>query len=182
MTAIARRRTPAADEPTSAQVFKQYPRHRPDRAGLASARQAGGATRSVERDEAGLQASAQFGRIYTPPGWPESVLPPGAPDWEQSASSWLLDCCPADYRAYPVLRRHPVVLARFAADFVEGQIRSSRQALSQARASLNDYVEPQVLDSAADMLEAEEARLLRIRRGVALVEEALRGKIFIRKL
>ena len=75
-----------------------------------------------------------------------------------------------------------MVLARFAADFVEGQIRSSRQALSQARASLNDYVEPQVLDSAAQMLEAEEARLVRVRRSVALVEEALRGKIFIRKL
>lgn len=162
--------------------FQQYPRRRPDRAGVAASHQAGASTRSVTRDAAGLRASAQLGQIYVPPGWPEAVLPPGAPDWEASASSWLLDCCPADYRAYPVLRRHPVVLARFAADFIEGQIRSSRQALSQARASLNDYVEPQVLDSAADVLETEEARLVRVRRAVALVEEALRGKIFIRKL
>lgn len=182
MTAVAHRHASAADEGGSGQAFRQYPRRRPDRAGVTSAHQAGGVTRSVNRDEAGLRASAQTGQIYTPPGWPEAVLPPGAPDWEQSASSWLLDCCPADYRGYPVLRRHPVVLARFAADFVEGQIRSSRQALSQARASLNDYVEPQVLDSAAQMLEAEEARLVRVRRSVALVEEALRGKIFIRKL
>ncbi len=181
MTAVAHRRPTAAEE-ASATAFRQYPRYRPDRAGVASAHQAGGATRSVDRDAAGLRASAQYGQIYTPPGWPESVLPPGAPDWELSASTWLLDCCPADYRGYAVLRRHPVVLARFAADFIEGQIRSSRQALSQARASLNDYVEPQVLDSATDMLEAEEARLIRVRRAVALVEEALRGKIFIRKL
>ncbi len=181
MTTVARRPAPAADE-ASVPAFRQYPRRRPDRTGVASAHQAGGATRSVNRDEAGLRASAQTGQIYTPPGWPETVLPPGAPDWEHSASAWLLDCCPADYRGYPVLRRHPVVLARFAADFVEGQIRSSRQALSQARASLTDYVEPQVLDSATAMLEAEEARLIRVRRAVALVEEALRGKIFIRKL
>lgn len=119
---------------------------------------------------------------YVPPGWPEGVRPPHSEGWEDTAAAFLLDCCPAEYRGYPVLRRHPVVLARFAADFVEGQIRSSRQALSQARASLNDYVEPQVLDSATDMLEAEEARLVRVRRAVALVEEALRGKIFIRKL
>ena len=182
MTAVAHRRIPATDELSSAPVFRQYPRYRPDRAGVSSSHQAGGATRSVNRDAAGLRASAQYGQIYVPPGWPEAVLPPGAPDWEQSATTWLLDSCPADYRAYPVLRRHPVVLVRFAADFIEGQIRSSRQALSQARASLNDYVEPQVLDSAAEMLEAEEARLVRIRRSVALVEEALRGKIFIRKL
>lgn len=182
MTAVAHRRTLAADEPTSAPIFRKYPRYRDDRAGVSAAHHAGGSTRAVNRDEAGLRASAQFGQIYTPPGWPTEVLPPGAPDWEQSATSWLLDCCPADYRAYPVLRRHPVVLARFAADFVEGQIRSTRAALSQARASLNDYVEPQVLDCAAEVLESEEARLVRMRRSVALIEEVLRGKIFIRKL
>lgn len=182
MTAVVHRQAPASDETSSAVAFRQYPRHRPDRAGVASSHQAGGVTRSVDRDEAGLRASAQFGQIYVPPGWPEAVLPPGVAGWEQSASAWLLDCCPADYRGYPVLRRHPVVLARFAADFVEGQIRSSRQALSRARASLDEYVEPQVLDSATQMLEAEEARLIRVRRAVALVEEALRGKIFIRKL
>ncbi len=181
MTAVAHRRA-TADEAGSGEVFRQYPRHRPERTGVASSHQAGGATRSVNRDDAGLRASAQLGQIYVPPGWPEAVLAPGAPEWEESASSWLLDCCPADYRGYPVLRRHPVVLARFAADFVEGQIRSSRQALSQARVSLNGYVEVQVLDSATEMLEAEEARLVRVRRSVALVEEALRGKIFIRKL
>lgn len=143
---------------------------------------AGGDTRSVQADEAGLAASAQFGRFYTPPGWPQEVAPPGAPDWEQSATAWLLDCCPADYRCYPLLRRHPVVLARFAADFIEGQIRSTRAALGQARASLHDYVAPQVLDSAADLLQTEEARLVRHRRAVALIEEALRGKVFIQKL
>lgn len=57
---------------------------------------------------------------FVPRGWPETVLPPGVPDWEQSAADWLLGCCPPDYRGYAVLRRHPSVLARFAGDFIEG--------------------------------------------------------------
>ena len=140
---------------------------------------AGAALRSVP----GAQlAPGQRDAVYLPPGWPEQVQPPGESGWEKSATAFLLDCCPADYRAHKVLHQHPVVLARFAADFVEGQIRSSREALAQSRASLRDYVTPQVLEAATELLQAEEGRLVRVRRGVALVEEALRGKVFLRKL
>jgi len=140
---------------------------------------AGAALRSFPGDR--LRAD-QRDAIYLPPGWPEEVKPPTDPDWEKSATAFLLDCCPHDYRGYGVLRQHPVVLARFAADFVEGQIRSGRQALAQARTSLNDYVPVQVLDASTEVLLAEEARLVRVRRAVALVEEVLRGKVFLRKL
>jgi hypothetical protein len=121
-------------------------------------------------------------RIYVPPGWPEQVRPPGAPDWEATAAAFLLDCCPADYRSHLVLRRHPVVLARFAAEYVEGQLESSRAGLAGVRTSLVDYVPSQVVQAAADAWQAETARLVRVRRAVALVEEALRGRVFIRKL
>lgn len=161
----------------SAVAFHSYATRRPERGSLPE--HAGARARTVRSDQA---STTQRARMYVPVGWPDSVLPPGAPDWERSATSYLLDCCPADYRAYPVLQRHPVVLARFAADFVEGQIRSSRQALAQARSSLHDYVPNQVLDSAAEMLQSEEARLVRTRRSVALIEESLRGKIFIQKI
>lgn len=120
--------------------------------------------------------------IYVPPGWPESVRPPGAPDWEATAVAYLLDCCPADYRGYPVLRRHPVVLARFAAQFVEGQYRSSKAGLAGVRTALADQVPPQVIESATDAWHEQAAHLVRVRRAVALIEEALRGKVFIRKL
>lgn len=120
--------------------------------------------------------------IYVPPGWPESVRPPGTPDWEQSATAYLLDRCPADFRAYPVLRRHPMVLAGFAAQFVESQYRASQAGLAGVRASLGDHVPPQVVESAADAWQEQTAQLVRVRRAVALIEEALRGKIFIRKL
>lgn len=139
----------------------------------------GGEPQATPEGQDGRAPGRQFGQSYIPPGWPSAVLPPGVVDWEKSAACWLFDCCPADYRAYPVLRRHPVILACFVADFVEGQIRSSRAALAKARAALTDYVEPQVLESAITLLETEETRLVRVRRSVALVEEALRGKVFL---
>ena len=121
-------------------------------------------------------------QVYTPPGWPGRVRPPNTPDWEATAAAFLLDCCPADYRAYPVLRRHPVVLARFAAEFVESQVRASADGLAGVRTSLADHVPPEVVQSAAEAWAEQGARLVRLRREVGLVEEALRGKVFVRKL
>jgi hypothetical protein len=110
-----------------------------------------------------------------PPGWPRAVRPPGVPQWEESATAWLLDQCPADYRGHEVLRRHPAVLARFAAHHVEASLAGARAAYSGARRELGDRVDPEVLDSALRALEAEGARLARAAREVTLVEEALLG-------
>lgn len=107
-------------------------------------------------------------QVFVPQGWPEPVQSPGTPGWQSSATDWLLGCCPPEYRDYPVLHRHPGLVARFAADFVEGQIRENRE--------LRFDDQPSLLDD-----EAEELRLLAIRKSIALVEEALRGKIFIRR-
>ena len=121
-------------------------------------------------------------RAFIPPGWPESVLPASEPEWEQSAAAFLLDCCPHEYRGYPLLRRQPVVLARLAAQYVESQVRATREGLMQARAGLADYVDTPVLDGTVEVLQTEEARLVRLRRAVMLVEETLRGKIFVSRL
>lgn len=120
--------------------------------------------------------------LYVPPGWPEEVCPPGAPDWEATAVVWLLDCCPADFRGYPVLRRHPVVLAGFAAQFVESRYRVSKAGLAGVRESLGEQMAPHVVESAVEAWQAQTAHLVRVRKGVALVEEALRGKVFIQRL
>jgi len=120
--------------------------------------------------------------IYTPPGWPDRVRPPGAPDWEVTATEYLLDCCPADYRRYQLLRRHPVVLARFAASFVEAQVQAGRDGLGGVRVSLADFVTPEVIEESVNVWSQQQASLVRVRREVALVEEALRGKNFVRKM
>jgi hypothetical protein len=121
-------------------------------------------------------------QVYVPPGWPPRVRPPGAPDWEGTAVAYLLDCCPPDFRAYRVLRNHPVVLARFAARFVEGQHRSTQEGLAEIRTSLKDEVSSEVIEEAAQAWLTEDARLARTRRSVELIEHALRGQAFIRKL
>jgi hypothetical protein len=119
---------------------------------------------------------------YAPPGWPGQVRPPGAPGWETTAIAFLLDCCPADFRTYRVLRNHPVVLAQFASHFVNAQDDASQRGLADVRTSLSDYVEPDVVEAATQAWLEEGARLARTRRAVALLEEALRGRVFVRKL
>ena len=119
---------------------------------------------------------------YVPPGWPSQVRPPGAPGWEATAIAYLLDCCPADFRAYRVLRNHPVVLAQFASVFVNGQHEASQRGLAEVRTSLSDCVEPDVVDAATQAWLEQDARLARVRRAVTLLDEALRGRLFVRKL
>ena len=121
-------------------------------------------------------------RVYVPPGWPASVRPPGAPGWLKSATAFLLDCCPAEYRGYPVVLRHPVVLARFARQFVAGQLASTRDNLAGSRPDLSGLVDTSTADAVVGVLQQEEARLVRVARAVELVEQALRDVRFVPKL
>jgi len=126
-----------------------------------------------------------LGRVPThvaPPGWPSGVRPPDAPGWEHTAANWLLDLCPPDYRAYAVLRRHVVVLARFAVLHVEASQAACRRGLSEARADLRDIALPDVVEAAVQAFQREEARLVACRRAVGLVEEALRGRRYVARL
>src|SRR5680860_1510075 len=118
-------------------------------------------------------------QLVAPPGWPRPVRPPGAPGWERTAVNWLLDICPPEYRRYQVLRRHDVVLARFAVLHVEASQAAVRRGLSEARAALSEVANPDTVDAAVDVWQAEAARLIGERRAVGLVEEALRGRRFV---
>lgn len=120
--------------------------------------------------------------MHTPPGWPAGVRPADAPDWEATAVAWLLDLCPPDYRAHEVLRRHPIVLARFAAGHVEAGVAAARQGLATARADLGGLVDDQVLEAALAAYDREGRRLAAAARGVRLVEQALRGQRFAARL
>lgn len=121
-------------------------------------------------------------RAVTPPGWPEEVRPAGAPDWERSAVAWLYDQVPPDYRAHEALRRHPVILARFAVGHLQAAVEAARHGLGTVRAELRDVVPPEALDGAITAYEVEGARLVRSLRGAQLVEEALRGRRFVERL
>ncbi len=120
--------------------------------------------------------------VYTPPGWPTQVRPPGAPGWEATAIAFLLDCSPPDFRGYRVLRNHPVVLARFAARYIAGQCRTATEGVAELRTSLADCADPPVIEAATDVWLEQSARLARTQRAVGLVESALRGATFTAKL
>ena len=96
--------------------------------------------------------------------------------------NWLLDICPPEYRGYGVLRRHDVVLARFAVLHVEASQAAVRRGLSEARSALRDVADAGTVESAIEVWQAEAARLLAERRAVGLVEEALRGRRFVARL
>jgi hypothetical protein len=120
--------------------------------------------------------------LVTPPGWPRQVRPPDAPGWEHTAAAWLLDLCPPEYRGYPALRRHLVVLARFAVLHVEACQEACRRGLSEARSDLRDVADPDVVDAAVETWLTEDARLGGVRRAAGLVEEAIRGRRFVARL
>ena len=118
----------------------------------------------------------------TPPGWPSAVRPPGAPGWEHTAGSWLLDLCPPEYRSYPAIRRHLVVLARFAVLHLEASQEACRRGLSEARAELRDVADADTIEAAVEAWLTEDARLSGVRRAAGLVEEAIRGRRFVARL
>jgi hypothetical protein len=120
--------------------------------------------------------------LVAPPGWPREVRPPDAPDWERTAVNWLFDICPPDYRGHQALRRHVVVLARFAVLHVEASQAACRRGLSEARSELRDVATLDVVEAAVLAWQSEEARLMKVRREVGLVEEALRGRRFVARL
>ena len=121
-------------------------------------------------------------RLVSPPGWPGQVRPPGAPGWERTATAWLLDICPPEFRSYQVLRRHDVVLARFAVLHVEACQAAVRRGLSEARAELRDVTDQDTVEATVQTWHTEAARLTAERRAVGLVEEALRGRRYVARL
>jgi hypothetical protein len=117
-----------------------------------------------------------------PPGWPEEVRPPGAPDWERTAVAWLFDLVPPDYRAHEVLRRYPVLLARFAGDHVAAGLEAARKGWRTVRVELADQLPVEVIEAAMVAYEREGARLAAAARGVEVVGGALRGERWVPRL
>lgn len=117
-----------------------------------------------------------------PPGWPPAVPPPESDGWQVPAVSWLLDHCPADYRAYAVWRRQPAALAWIAERHIEAQLVAMRQAYRDARVDLADVIPPDGVETVLAALEAEGLRLRAAHRAAELVREALRGTRFVPRL
>jgi hypothetical protein len=116
--------------------------------------------------------------VYVPPGWPADVRPPGTEDFPESATAWLLDLMPPEYRQHEVLRRHPAVLASMARYYSAACVEGARRAYRSARAELATTVPPHAVDEVLSVLRTEGFRLAAAARAVGLVEQALRGEVF----
>jgi hypothetical protein len=109
-----------------------------------------------------------------PPGWPAEVPPPDAEGWERRAVNWLFDLCPPEYRSYDVLRKWPLLLARFAAEHVAACREGVAQGLETVRHAVRD-LPPEVTEEAIAAYETEAARLARAVVAVDLVGRAITG-------
>jgi hypothetical protein len=120
--------------------------------------------------------------MATPPGWPAEVADPAVPEWERSATAWLFDQCPPDFRGYPVFSRHPLVLAHAARASLTAAIAATESALQTARHDLRGQVTPETVDSAIAAYERERHRLRGASTAAELVWRALRGERWTAKL
>lgn len=100
--------------------------------------------------------------------------PPGVPGWEEAAVAWLLDQCPADYRAYRAWRRHPVALAWIATRHLQAELAAMRGAWREVRSDLGPLLPPGSLGDVLGSLTQEGLRLRAALRSAELLLEAMR--------
>ncbi|WP_369251610.1 hypothetical protein [Streptomyces sp. R41] len=106
--------------------------------------------------------------------WPCQVKTPGSFDWERSAVRWLRELVPSRYASYPVLLKHPVLLARHAQIQVQHEIRVARTALQTARAELPALgLHEGVIEHTIKLYAAEVMQLQHIARSIRAVTHAL---------
>ncbi len=110
-----------------------------------------------------------------PDGWPAGVHPPGSEGFERTATAWLLDVVPPDYRLHGVLVRHPVALATLARHHANACVQGARQAYRSARADLGGDLPPAAMAAVLDAYRAEGARLVATAQAVELIERAVRA-------
>ena len=86
------------------------------------------------------------------------------------------------HMAHEVLRRYPVLLARFAAGHVRSAVDAARDGIRTARAELRDVVPPEAVEAAIAAYEREGRRLVTTGRQIGLVDAALRGERHVPRL
>lgn len=117
-----------------------------------------------------------------PPGWPASVPLPQVSGWQEAATSWLFDQCPAEFRAYDAWRKHPLALAWVATWHVDAQLTAMREAYRRIRVDLADDLPPRAFTQVMEHLAVEGLRLRATARSVRLVYDAMQGKTFVPRL
>jgi hypothetical protein len=119
---------------------------------------------------------------FVPPGWPTGVQPPGSPEFEPSATTWLLDVIPSDYQLHGVLRRHPIALAAFARHHLTACVEGARNGYRTARSELGPHLPPGAVEAMLTMYRSEGSRLANAAKAADLIERALHGEQFVQQM
>lgn len=114
-----------------------------------------------------------------PPWWPADVRHPADPDWHRTATAWLLDQVPGDWRAHDVIRRHPDLLARLAAGEVAASLDATRAGWRTLRRDIGRRLPPEVVEEVMAAYETQGARLNQLARQVDAVRQALDGMTWV---
>jgi hypothetical protein len=114
-----------------------------------------------------------------PPWWPADVGRPGTPEWERTATTWLLDQVAGDWRAHAVLRRHPALLARLAAGEVQAALEATRAGWRTLRRDVGRALPPEVVEEAMAAYETQGARFNQVTKEIDAVRQALAGKKWV---
>jgi hypothetical protein len=107
------------------------------------------------------------------------VQPPGSPEFEPSAVTWLLDVIPSDYQLHGVLRRHPIALASLARHHLTACVEGARNGYRTARSELGKDIPPGAVEAVLTMYRSEGIRLATAAKAADLVERALHGEVFV---
>ena len=107
------------------------------------------------------------------------MQPPGNPEFEPSAVTWLLDVIPSDYQLHGVLRRHPIALASLARHHLTACVEGARNGYRTARSELGKDLPPGAVEAVLTMYRSEGLRLANAAKGADLIERALHGEVFV---
>ncbi|MCB0916999.1 MAG: hypothetical protein KDC39_00350 [Actinobacteria bacterium] len=117
-----------------------------------------------------------------PPGWPRDLPPAASAEFEHKVAGWLLDRAPMNLRGDPIWRQEPRALALVTRLHAEATVVGLRSAYSSARRELSDVVDSDHLPGVMSGLERAGAEAVSTVREVKMVEEALAGRTWRRKL
>ncbi len=107
------------------------------------------------------------------------MQPPGGPEFERTAVTWLLEVVPPDYLLHGVLRRHPVALAALARHHLGACVEGARDGYRTARTELGPHLPPSAIEAVLAAYRSEGSRLAAAASAADLIERALHGEEFV---
>lgn len=117
-----------------------------------------------------------------PVGWPADLGPPGSRRFDDGVTAWLLDRGPGEWRSHDILRRYPQALSSLLITHLETRLAALRRHYGSVRRSMAEVMPPEDIPELLAAIEADGSLTAETLRQVRLVDEALAGRRWRRRL